>query len=510
MLIKLISLYLFIAVLLLSFLFVYSFKRGRTTHAKVMGILSLCLQVYLLGYLVEINASTLAEMYFWNQIQYFGIPFFPSLWLLISLLYTGRMNTIKASNLFIIFIIPTVTFFMRLTNEYHFLYYKSVELQTIGDFSTMFLTKGPWYLVQMIYVFIALVLCTWFYYQRYRKSSGNERMQFSLLLFASSLPYLALILVFINWGGIGIDYTAIILPPCIFLINIALTKYNFLDIKNLARERVFEDSSIGFVLLNRLNRVIDFNEMSRVLFNQYDITLKEGNIDNLLENEALILECIKNSSQNVFYRKVDNKDNYISISVKEIKNKEEVIGQLITVEDVTEREKLKNSLLEMANTDVLSGLNNRRRYRECAEEAFNRSIRYKENLSVLMMDIDLFKRINDAYGHSTGDRVIQAFSKLLSENFRSTDIIGRMGGEEFSVVLINCDIETAYLKAEQFRKKVESYPIIIDNITINVNVSIGVSTLMDELVNLDTLINKADHALYNAKEQGRNKTVIWS
>lgn len=510
MFIKLLSLYLFIAVLLLSFLFVYSFVRGRSTHAKVMGILSLCLQVYLLGYLVEINVNTLSEMYFWNQIQYFGIPFFPALWLLISLLYTGRGNYLKSFNLILIFIIPILTFFIRLTNDYHFLYYKSVELQNFGDFNTMFLTKGPWYLVQMIYVFVALVLCTWFYYQRYRKSSGNERMQFSLLLFASTLPYIALILVFVNWGGIGIDYTAIILPPCIFLINVALTKYNFLDIKNLARERVFEDSSIGFILLNRLNRVIDYNQMSSVLFNLFGISLKEGNINKLLENETLILECIKNSSQNVFYRNVNNKDYFINISVKEIKNKEEIIGQLITIVDVTERETLKNSLLEMANTDVLSGLNNRRRFRECAEEAFNRAQRYNQNLSVLMMDIDLFKAINDAYGHSTGDLVIQAFSKLLSENFRSTDIVGRMGGEEFSVVLINCDTETAFLKAEQFRKQVESFPIIIEDNLINVNVSIGVSSLKDELVTLDTIINRADHALYNAKEQGRNKTVIWS
>lgn len=85
-----------------------------------------------------------------------------------------------------------------------------------------------------------------------------------------------------------------------------------------------------------------------------------------------------------------------------------------------------------------------------------------------------------------------------------------MGGEEFSVVLINCDTETAFLKAEQFRKQVESFPIIIEDNLINVNVSIGVSSLKDELVTLDTIINRADHALYNAKDQGRNKTVIWS
>lgn len=296
MLIKLLSLYLFIAILFLSFLFVYSFVRGKSNHARVMGLLSLCLQIYLLGYLLEINTNQLSEMIFWNQIQYFGIPFFPALWLVISLLYTGRIDYIKGYRLIIIFIIPILTFIIRITNNVHFLYYKTLEIQTIGEFSSLYLTKGPWYLVQMIYVLIILVLCTYFYYQRYRKSSGNERMQFSLLLYASVLPYIALILVFINLGGSGIDYTAIILPPCILLINLALTKYNFLDIKNLARERVFEDSSLGFILLNRTYRVVDYNDQSKHLFSLLNIHLKETSLDKMLKDHLDILECIQNSS----------------------------------------------------------------------------------------------------------------------------------------------------------------------------------------------------------------------
>ena len=90
MIIKFISIYLFIGVLLLSFMFVNSFVRGKSSYAKAFGALSLTLQVYLLGYLVEINAGSLQEMYFWNQVQYSGIPFFPALWLVVSML---RLNT---------------------------------------------------------------------------------------------------------------------------------------------------------------------------------------------------------------------------------------------------------------------------------------------------------------------------------------------------------------------------------------------------------------------------------
>lgn len=509
MLIKLLSIYLFIAILFLSFLFVYSFVRGKSSHARAMGLLSLCLQVYLLGYLLEINSNQLSEMIFWNQVQYFGIPFFPALWLIISLLYTGRIDYVKGYKSLIIFIIPLITFFIRLTNDFHFLYYKSIEIETIGGFTAMYLTKGPWYLVQMIYVLITLILCTYFYYQRYRHSIGNEKIQFSLLFYASVLPYLALILVFVNWGGTGIDYTAIILPPCIFLINLALTKYNFLDIKNLAREKVFEDSSLGFILLNRTRRVVDFNDQSIQLFKLINVQLKETNLEKLLKDHLDILECIQNSSHEIVHRMIDGQDKYVSIYVKEMKNNEEVIGQLVTLEDVTEKEILRYRLLEMANTDSLSGLNNRRKFRESAEEVIHRAKRYDQVVSLLMMDIDFFKRINDAYGHAAGDEVIKVFSDLLRQNFRTSDIIGRMGGEEFAVVLINCDKNLAFEKAEQFRINVESYPIIVDDQTIQVNVSIGVSELNDTTVTLDSLINQADHALYQAKEFGRNRTVVF-
>lgn len=337
--------------------------------------------------------------------------------MIISLLYTGRIDYVKGYKSLIIFIIPLITFFIRLTNDFHFLYYKSIEIETIGGFTAMYLTKGPWYLVQMIYVLITLILCTFFYYQRYRHSIGNEKIQFSLLFYASVLPYLALILVFINWGGTGIDYTAIILPPCIFLINLALTKYNFLDIKNLAREKVFEDSSLGFILLNRTHRVVDFNDQSIQLFKLINVQLKETSLEKLLKDHLDILECIQNSSHEIVHRMIDGQDKYVSLNVKEMKNNEEVIGQLVTLEDVTEKERLRYRLLEMANTDSLSSLNNRRKFRESAEEVIHRAKRYNQVVSLLMMDIDFFKRINDAYGHAAGDEVIKVFSDLLRQNF---------------------------------------------------------------------------------------------
>lgn len=398
MIIKCISIYLFIGVTLLSIMFVNSFLRGKSSYAKALGLMSLSIQVYLLGYLMEINSILLKEMLFWNQIQYFGIPFIAALWLVVSMLYTGRGKYLQGFKGLIVFAVPLMTFVVRLTNDWHHLYYSRIQLQKLFGTNIMLLTKGPWYLFFTCYAIIAFVLCTGFYFQRYKKSVGDERIQFRLLLLASALPYIALILDIINIGGIGIDYLALIMPPCILFINRAITRFNFLEFKTLAREKVFEDSVSGLVLLNRFYRVVDFNESSVHFFRWFNAQIKEEQLESLLQEQKELLESIKLSENRVFHLVVEGEKKYVNINARGVKNKEETVGFLIVFEDVTEREMLRRRLVEMANTDELSGLNNRRRFRECAQEAYQHARLCNEHLSVLMMYIDYFNKINDSFG----------------------------------------------------------------------------------------------------------------
>lgn len=508
MLIRSISLYLVIGIMFLAFLSVHSFSKSKSNYARALGLLSIAIQIYMFGYLMEINVATLEQMLFWNQIQYFGIPFFPGFWFMVSLLYTGRGNQMRGLKWALVFAIPMISFIARLTNPLHHLYYSSIELVRIADANLMLLGKGPLYVVQMIYVLVTLLLCTWYYFQRYRLSKGYERIQFKLLLIASVLPYVALVLVALNMGGTGIDFTAIILPPCVLLINVALTRYNFLVMKALARERVFEDSSSGLVLLNRFYHVVDYNASSITFFKWLGVGLKLDTLESLLKGKPEVYEAILKQNDQIVRVTLDGSEKCISVTVRHFHNKNELTGMLVTLEDVTEREVLKRQLIEMANTDALSGLHNRRYFSEHAFELFNRARRYNEPLSFLMMDIDYFKKINDTYGHQVGDDVIRAFSTLLTETFRGTDEIGRMGGEEFAVIMIHSDAENAYEKAERFRKMVESHAMAFGGQTFSITVSIGIAALSEKTGSVDALMGQADNCLYDAKKTGRNRTVV--
>lgn len=159
--------------------------------------------------------------------------------------------------------------------------------------------------------------------------------------------------------------------------------------------------------------------------------------------------------------------------------------------------------------ESLSGLFNRRKLRDAGKEAFLRAKRYQEKLTVLMMDIDYFKKVNDTYGHQIGDEVIKEFSKVLSQIFRDTDIVGRMGGEEFAAIMINAELDLGYQKAELFRKAIEARKMIFGEHTVRITVSIGIAELDKETQTLDSIVNHADDALYEAKRSGRNKTIAY-
>ncbi|GGI69388.1 diguanylate cyclase [Shewanella hanedai] len=169
-----------------------------------------------------------------------------------------------------------------------------------------------------------------------------------------------------------------------------------------------------------------------------------------------------------------------------------------------------NERLEhLSQTDGLTQLNNRRYWQQCMQKEFDRHARYGDETSLVMFDIDDFKKVNDNYGHTIGDKVIQHISHLLTQSLRETDCAGRYGGEEFSVVLAKTSANDALLFAERLRKKIEETALVYENQSINVTVSIGICDIQAELENSGQWLNFADEALYSAKESGRNKCVIY-
>ncbi len=179
------------------------------------------------------------------------------------------------------------------------------------------------------------------------------------------------------------------------------------------------------------------------------------------------------------------------------------------IQDITERRALLDKLEFQASKDYLTGLSNRRHFLERGEAELAHVQRYGHALSLFMLDIDHFKNINDTYGHKAGDIVLQKLSQVLQDTLRNVDIIGRIGGEEFVVLLPETDLEQALEVAERLREIVAAAPVIREaGLPLHFTVSIGVVTLKQKDVNLDMLLNQADRALYEAKSTGRNRVCV--
>ena len=179
------------------------------------------------------------------------------------------------------------------------------------------------------------------------------------------------------------------------------------------------------------------------------------------------------------------------------------------IRDMTELKALHAELENQAHVDGLTGLANRRHFLELAELELARSLRYGNELSVLMLDIDHFKTVNDTHGHKIGDLVLQKLAKICHQAVREFDIIGRLGGEEFAILLPETAGDKALEVAERIRQSiaVSRVPLGLSQ-PLAFTASIGVATLTEKKNEIDALLNEADKALYEAKRAGRNKVCV--
>ena len=173
-------------------------------------------------------------------------------------------------------------------------------------------------------------------------------------------------------------------------------------------------------------------------------------------------------------------------------------------------ERMNKDLARLATLDPLTGVFNRRTMTELANKAIAASKRHGRPLSLLILDIDYFKRINDQFGHEAGDLALCRFVELLAEVKREGDVIARIGGEEFVMILPDANEAAALASAERLRMRLSDSDFMISGWPVPLQASIGVGTLGPAISDLESLLREADRAMYEAKRSGRNRVFAAS
>lgn len=175
-----------------------------------------------------------------------------------------------------------------------------------------------------------------------------------------------------------------------------------------------------------------------------------------------------------------------------------------------ENAKLFGEIKLLAVTDPLSGLNNRRYFFELSEKTYEEAKNDNRPLSVIMLDVDHFKKVNDRYGHDVGDTVLKAVADVCKSSLRKEDILGRYGGEEFCITLKNTNLKEAEQVASRIRTSIENLEIEVNDIVVKITVSLGINELRDNHLDFRQILREADNALYKAKENGRNRVEVFN
>jgi diguanylate cyclase (GGDEF)-like protein/PAS domain S-box-containing protein len=297
-----------------------------------------------------------------------------------------------------------------------------------------------------------------------------------------------------------------------------------------ARERYFDLynlAPVGYVTLSEEGLVLEANLTSAILL---------GAARSALVNKPLS-RFIRKEDQDVYYlhrQQLFNTGAPQSCDVRMVKKDGTTFWTHLVVtaaqdaggaplcrtvlSDITERKaaeekvQLLNAELEqMALTDYLTNLYNRRYFMQHGAEEIKRANRNRQPLAVLMLDIDEFKKVNDTHGHQVGDAVLQQVAAVLKASLRETDIIGRLGGEEFGMLLPNTPLHDAALLAERIRQSIADMLLQTPGdalIGSSITISIGAAAFTTEMTSIDDLLRNADTAMYRAKNSGRNRVEV--
>jgi len=249
------------------------------------------------------------------------------------------------------------------------------------------------------------------------------------------------------------------------------------------------------------------SEFTSKIDNIYDLFQEEYGFitKELLQKQSSWIDYIKKLPEVDRVVKIVNKDDDERIFTINIDNYDEKDDYyVISLTDITELKEKSNLLEYQASHDSLTGLNNRNKFKDIFGKEMRRGFRYDNDLTIVLFDLDHFKKINDTYGHQVGDEVLKDIAQVVIANVREHDTIVRWGGEEFLLLLPETDVEGAANVADKIRISIENKKV--SSKELNITASFGV-TVLKETDNEDSFLSRADEALYEAKDSGRNKVV---
>lgn len=464
----------------------------------------------------------------WSQIEYLGMTLVaPSILLFIQSYL--RKDKLKIQQILPWYIFPILTDIIAWTNASHRLLWTGF---TPGNraLNVLIYHHGPWFYANAAFMYAAMAFSIFLLVRALFSHQQVFRLQITVILISLFFPIASGTAYLIGWEPVpGMDISAL---GCAFtgmIITLAILRFQLLDLLPVARAALVEHMRDGVIVIDTKERIVDLNPAVQKFFKVKSKAVIGKDIREILP-EALAGHLTDGSlDESVFEMQTADPNTFIEVYTIPLKDRrKETTGTLLILRDITKRKKaefelqdsnlelqdklariavLQESLQVQAVRDPLTNLYNRRYLEETLNREIGRAQRSGLPLSVVMMDIDHFKNVNDQFGHTIGDEVLKSLAELIRTTSRREDIACRYGGEEFVLILPGSTIDCAANRAEEWRQKFADLKFETPRGTASATLSIGVAVYPGHGETDVDLIHNADEAMYMAKQNGRNQVV---
>jgi len=511
-----------LAVMLVSTLFAFSvclvlfmlYMNSKRKNVPDMGLFLLLFfanLLYMFGYALELVSQSVALKLAFNHVQYFGVPFIAIIWLMICIRFCVQDFKWTMQRTAIIMIIPAITLILNLTHTLNGLLYSSYITAGWESLTVVIFMKGPWYYVETVWRVVVLTVAIGMYFRTFRLAKGIRKKQALILMLLNAFGILLTASSLLSKETSAIDFAVLLLSASAIIMFAVLFKYSLFDLVPLAYSQLFEGMDYPAIVLADSMVVVNANPAAVSLFSQLKNKRHYVPLDSLFESEPDIIRRLDSSEETIVEVSADSEKHFYSAKLTRLNFKENVIrkdyGYLLVLNDVTSHVTLARDLKIEASTDPLTGLLNRRSFFDEAQRLLERAAAAEDAISLIMIDIDHYKGVNDTYGHQIGDQVLKDAAHLISSQIRENDILARYGGEEFVILLPATTQEAAMSAAKRMCAAVRQHDFRADERIIHLTISVGIATTLKVVTAglIDHLVYHADAALYEAKRKGRDR-----
>lgn len=503
-----------ISAIIILFLLIFSWRYRKSPSGRCFIILMICAFLWVFNFVFETAAVSLAWKLFFARIQFIGITFIPAIWFFLVREFTNRR--VLGDNWFVVLIIPILTNLIIWSNPLHHWFMGNPFIISSTPFPVVDFDYQWWfYTIHAPYGYLLVASALILLIRSIPNMSGVYRIQSRYLLVAILLPAVTDILYVVGISPVQhYNFTTAVFSISGLILFYSLFHFQFLDLLPLARDSIINNLYDGVIILDHKDRIVEINPSAKQYLSLEDSAIGKAFIQ--INNEIIkkIQVLIEDNIEKMDIKIGKQAPVYFDVRVNNITKKNNAhIGRVIAFRDITERVELFNQVQALAVQDSLTGIFNRRSFMEFSKREIYRVLRNPGfAVSLVMIDLDNFKAINDQFGHPVGDKALVAFTATIQKQLREFDIFGRVGGEEFAILLADTDVETAVHITERLRAAVEALRIQADKKReVSITASFGVVSSMQlrkKDIEIDSMLDLADRALYKAKQKGRNQVVL--